>query len=100
MGRMSKGYWVTTYRSVSDQTALLEYAKLAGPALTAAGGKMIVRTSENIEPHESGLPERVVVIEFESVEKARAAYNSPEYQKAKAVLGNGAVRDVRIVSGV
>jgi uncharacterized protein (DUF1330 family) len=100
MGRMSKGYWVTTYRSISDPAALQEYAKLAGPALTAAGGKMIVRTSENIEPHESGLPERVVVIEFESVEKARAAYNSPEYQKAKAVLGNGAVRDVRIVSGV
>lgn len=97
---MAKGYWVTTYRSISDQNALQEYAKLAGPAISAGGGKFLVRASQGIEPHESGMAERVVVIEFESIEKAKATYNSPEYQKAKAVLGNGAVRDVRLVPGV
>jgi uncharacterized protein (DUF1330 family) len=100
MGRMRKGYWVVTYRSINDQERLKEYAKIAGPALVAAGGKTLVRNSDGIEAHESGLAQRVVVIEFESAAKASAAYNSPEYQRAKAVLGDAAVRDVRIVEGV
>ncbi len=43
---------------------------------------------------------RTVVIEFESVEKAIAVYESPEYQATLQVLGDGAERDVRIVPGI
>jgi uncharacterized protein (DUF1330 family) len=39
------------------------------------------------------------VIEFESVEKAIAAHDSPGYQAALKALGDGAVRDLRIVEG-
>ena len=35
---MAKAYWVATYRSISDPDALAGYAKLAGPAIQAAGG--------------------------------------------------------------
>jgi uncharacterized protein (DUF1330 family) len=35
---MTKGYWVVTYRSISDPEARDAYAKLAGPAVIAAGG--------------------------------------------------------------
>src|SRR6202044_224187 len=35
---MAKAYWISTYRSISNPDALAAYAKLAGPALTAAGG--------------------------------------------------------------
>jgi uncharacterized protein (DUF1330 family) len=45
------------------------------------------------------LRERTVVIEFDSVEQAIAAYNSPAYQEAMAVLAGGADRDIRIVEG-
>jgi uncharacterized protein (DUF1330 family) len=45
------------------------------------------------------LKERTVVVEYPSVEKAVAAYNSPAYQEALKVLGDGAVRDVRVVEG-
>jgi uncharacterized protein (DUF1330 family) len=38
--------------------------------------------------------------EFPSVEQANAAYNSPAYQAALKALGDGAVRDLRIVAGV
>ena len=38
--------------------------------------------------------------EFPSVEKAIAAYQSPAYQNALKALGNGAVRDIRIVEGL
>ena len=43
---------------------------------------------------------RVVVIEFESVQKAIAVHDSPGYQAALKALGDGAVRDLRIVEGV
>jgi uncharacterized protein (DUF1330 family) len=46
------------------------------------------------------MAERTVVIEFDSVEQAIAAHDSPGYQQALAALADGAVRDVRIVSGV
>ena len=46
---------------------------------------------------ESGMQQRVVLIEFESLEKALAAYNSDGYQAALKVLGNTAIRDIRIV---
>jgi len=39
------------------------------------------------------------LIEFDSVEDAVAAYNSPAYQQARAALGDGAERDVRIIEG-
>ena len=40
------------------------------------------------------------MVEFESLDKAIAAHDGPEYQAALAVLGNGAERDLRIVEGI
>ena len=40
---MAKAYWVATYRSISDPEALAGYAKLAGPAIQAAGGRFLAR---------------------------------------------------------
>ena len=40
---MAKAYWVATYRSISDPDKLAAYAKLAGPAIQAAGGKFLAR---------------------------------------------------------
>jgi uncharacterized protein (DUF1330 family) len=96
---MAKGYWITAYRKVSDPEKLAAYAKLAGPALVAAGGRFLARGTAS-EVHEAGLLERTVLIEFDSVEKAGAAYETPAYQAAVAALGNGAERDIRIVEGV
>jgi uncharacterized protein (DUF1330 family) len=41
-----------------------------------------------------------VLIEFDSVEQAVAAHDSPAYQAALAALGNGAQREIRIIEGV
>ena len=67
---MPKAYIVTTYRSISNPDALAEYAKLAGPAMTAAGGRFLARGNA-AKAYEKGLVQRVVVIEFDSVEKSR-----------------------------
>jgi uncharacterized protein (DUF1330 family) len=97
---LAKAYWISNYRSISNPEALAAYAKLAGPSLTAAGGKFLAR-GEAAAIKEAGLKQRTVLIEFESVEAALAAYNSPGYQEALAALGTGAAeRDIRIVEGV
>lgn len=95
---MAKAYWVGCYRSISNPDALAAYAKLAGPSITAAGGKFLVRGTP-AKTYEAGLDQRTVVIEFESVAAAIAAHDSPGYQEALRALGNGAERDIRILEG-
>lgn len=96
---MPKGYMVVQYRKIKNQAALDAYAKIAGPAITAAGGRFLVRGSP-AKTYELGMKERTVVVEFDSVEKARAAYEGPEYARALAALGKDAAeRDMRIVEG-
>lgn len=95
---MPKAYWVTVYRSISDPRKLEAYAKLAPPAVTPFGARYIARGTA-AAAFESGQKERIVISEFPSLDKAIAAYNSPAYKKALEALGDGAVRDIRIVEG-
>ena len=95
---MAKAYWVGCYRSISNPNALAEYAKIAGPAIAAAGGKFLVR-GVPAKTYEAGLEQRTVVIEFDSVAAAVAAHDSPAYQEALKALGNVAERDIRILEG-
>jgi len=96
---MPKAYWIAAYRSVRDPQALAAYARLALPALEAAGGRFLVRGMP-ARVYEGGLEERTVLIEFASVAQAIAAHETPAYQEALRALGNGADRDIRIVEGV
>jgi uncharacterized protein (DUF1330 family) len=96
---MAKGYWISVYRSVSNPQALAEYGKLAGPALEHAGGRLLAREKATMA-YEGGIKERVVIIEFESVEKAIAAHDSDAYQAALKVIAGAVDRDMRIVEGV
>jgi uncharacterized protein (DUF1330 family) len=95
---MAKAYWITLYRSIDKPEALAAYAKLAAPAIQAGGGRFLVR-GVPAKTYEAGQQERTVVIEFESVERAVAAHDSPGYQEALRALGDAAVRDMRIVEG-
>jgi uncharacterized protein (DUF1330 family) len=92
-------YWVSTYREVRDEAKVRAYAELAGPALEGAGGRFIARGLPE-QTYEYGEATRTVLIEFDSVEAATAAHDSPAYQEALAALDDGAVRDIRIVPGV
>jgi uncharacterized protein (DUF1330 family) len=96
---MAKGYWISFYRKISDPAALAEYAKLAGPAITKHGGRFLARGG-TVKVYEQGIAQRTVVIEFDSVEKAIAAHDSPEYRKALDALGDACERDLRIIEGV
>ena len=96
---MAKGYWINMFRSVKDPQKLDAYRKLAAPVMQASGGRFLVR-GDPAKTYEHGVMQRVVVIEFESVEKAIAVHDSPGYQAALKALGDGAVRDLRIVEGL
>ena len=96
---MSKTYWVSTYRAIKNSDKVTAYAKLAGPALTAAGGQFLAR-GEPAAVYELGVMQRTVLIEFASIEQAMAAHDSPAYQAALAALDDGAERDIRIIQGV
>lgn len=93
-----KGYWVVSYKSVSNPAAIPEYMKLAGKALEALGGRVILG-GKPAKIHEAGIDQTVVVVEFESLEKAIAAYESEQYKPALKALGDGAERDFRIGEG-
>lgn len=92
-------YWISVYQQITDEAKVAAYAELAGPALTGAGGRFVARGLPE-QTYEAGQRTRTVVIEFATVEAARAAHDSPAYQEALAALDGGAVRDMRIVPGV
>jgi uncharacterized protein (DUF1330 family) len=92
-------YWISVYKEILDEVKLAAYAELAGPALENAGGTFIARGLPE-QTYEAGEPTRTVLIEFESVEAARAAHDGPAYQDALPALDGGAVRDLRILPGV
>ena len=96
---MAKAYWVVCYRSIANPAARAEYTKLAVPAVLAHGGQYLTRGNPS-KTYEAGIALRTVVVEFNSPAQAIAAYESPGYQAALAVLGNAAQRDVRIVESV
>jgi uncharacterized protein (DUF1330 family) len=96
---MAKAYWVSCYQKIMDPAKLSAYAKLAGPAIQESGGRFLARGVAS-KSYEAGLLERVVIIEFESLEKAISAHGTPAYQKALGLLEGGVVRDLRIVEGI
>lgn len=96
---MAKGYWIAVYRSISNPEAMAAYAKLAGPAIQAAGGRFLARNTA-AKAYEGGVVQRVVIAEFPSVAAAVECHDSPAYKEALRAFDNAADRDLRIVEGV
>ena len=96
---MPKGYMISAHRSEADPLKRAAYLELAGPAIEAAGGKILSKGAR-VVAKENGLAQQTVIIEFESFEAAVAAYESQEYQKALEALDGGSDRDIRLIEGV
>ena len=96
---MPKAYWVVTYRSVKNPEAWQAYAKLAAPAIQGAGGRFLIR-NKPAKTYEAGMSERVVLVEFDSLDQALACHDTPAYKEALKALGTGnCERDIRVVEG-
>jgi uncharacterized protein (DUF1330 family) len=96
---MAKGYWVSAYRKIVKPEQVLDYSKIATEAIREGGGRPLVRGPAAMTQGD-GVKERTVVIEFDSLDAAIAAFNSAKYQEALKVLGDACERDFRIVEGV
>ncbi len=96
---MANAYLVGIYNKVIDQEKLQKYAVDALPAMMANGGKKALARSVNITKIEGIPPERAVILEFESVEAAKNAYNSQDYQAALKKLDGGADRFLFVIEG-
>ena len=96
---MAKAYWISAYRSIKNPDALAAYAKLAGPAIQAGGGRFLARGNP-AKVYEAGVNQRLVIIEFDSLQQAVATHDGAGYQAALKALGSAADRDMRIVEGV
>ena len=84
---------------VTDPGTYEEYKKQSTEALAAYGGKFLVRGG----PHEvlegDWLPNRIVVVEFESVQQAQKWYDSPEYAAPKALRQRASNSRMILVAG-
>ena len=85
---------------VNNPKGYEEYKRLAPTSIAAYGGKYIVRggRAENLEGNWQ--PNRIVILEFESVKKARQWLDSEEYQEAKELRHNYATSNTIVVEGV
>lgn len=84
---------------VRDPVRYEEYKKMVPPTLTPYGGRFLVRGGA-VQPREgTWRPKRFVILEFPSVERANAWYDSPEYAPAKALRQATSTADLMIVEG-
>ncbi len=85
---------------VSNPEQYAQYRELAGVAMKAHGAEVCVRGGAMQVLEGDWQPERVVVLKFASVEKAREFYDSAEYQKAIKAREGASVMRMIIVEGV
>ncbi len=92
--------YVIVELEVTDPTAFEEYRQQAAATVASHSGKYIVRggAAETLEGDRP--PQRIVVLQFESVASARAWWNSEEYREPKALRQRCAITQVTLVEGV
>lgn len=85
---------------VTDPAGYEDYKQLAPPAVALYGGKYIARggTTETLEG--DWTPNRLVILQFESSERAKAWLNSPEYSAARALRHKYAKSKMVVIEGV
>lgn len=95
---MPKGYFLSAHRSPANPEKRNAYLALAAPAIEKSKGKILASTNI-VDAHEHGVAEQTVLVEFDSLEKAKTFYYGNEYQSALKALDGGADRDIRIFEG-
>ena len=85
---------------VTNPERYAEYVKAAGDTVAQYGGRYLVRggRAERLEGNVE--PKRVVILAFDSVDRARAWWASEEYAGPKAVRQSAAKTDMILVEGV
>jgi uncharacterized protein (DUF1330 family) len=85
---------------VHDSDAYPEYVALSPATVAAYGGRFIARGGQVEVLEGDWLPKRLVILQFENVEKAREWLNSPEYAPVKALRHKAAHTNMVVIQGV
>ena len=92
--------YVVVEIDVTDPVGYEQYRRLGPPTVAAYGGKFAVRGGKVEVLEGTWVPERLVVLEFESVERAKQWWSSEEYRDAKQVRQKTAMTNMIVVEGV
>ena len=92
--------YVIVNNEITDESAFAEFRDRIAETIEAHGGRYLVRGGATEVVEGDWMPGRVVVVEFDSVDQARACLNSPEYADLKAIRLKAASASVVIVEGV
>ena len=85
---------------IDDPVAYEEYKSLTPAAIAAYGGRFVVRGGEAETLEGDWQPGRFVILEFESAERAREWWSSPEYARAKSLRQQSSRTEMILVEGV
>jgi uncharacterized protein (DUF1330 family) len=94
---LPKGYWIARV-DVSDPDAYRKYIEANAEPFARFGARFLVRAGP-CECVEGEARARNIVLEFASVEAARACYDDPAYQRAKALRTAASAGDLVIIAG-
>ena len=85
---------------VTDPTRFEEYKKLAPATIAAYGGRYLARGGQTETLEGTWTPQRLVILEFDSVDRAKAWLNSPEYGPARQMRHQAAQSNMVVIEGV
>lgn len=85
---------------ITDAEGFERYREMVPPTIAAYGGRYLARGGAISTMEGSWEPKRITVLEFPSVEQARAWWDSPEYAEAKALRQRTADTKMIIVEGL
>lgn len=91
--------YIVVQIAIHDPATYERYKALAPAAIAAYGGRYVVRGGFSQVLEGSWQPERFVLLEFPTVERARAWWDSPEYAPAKALRQQSAHTEMLLVEG-
>ena len=85
---------------VKDPVRYADYRKMVAPTITAYGGRFLARGGKIETLEGAWQPKRLVIVEFPSVERAKAWWSSPEYAGAKALRQATSEGSLVVIEGV
>jgi uncharacterized protein (DUF1330 family) len=92
--------YVVVEIDVTDPVGYEEYRRIGTPTVAAYGGKFVVRGGKVEVLEGNWTPKRLVVLEFDSVKRAKEWWSSEEYGVAKRVRQKTARTNMIVVEGV
>jgi uncharacterized protein (DUF1330 family) len=85
MNERPVAYVISAVEGFADEEAVRRFAELAGPAIDHFGGRFIVSNAEPVVVEGHSPSRHLSMVEFPSIEHAKAWYDSPENAQARAL---------------